>query len=62
MPLISRNSTFNAIADEVVNLRLPDLQDSIEKGEILVDNIDVRCAEGKSRLLFWLATLYANVW
>uniref|UniRef100_A0A158RAC5 Probable imidazolonepropionase n=1 Tax=Taenia asiatica TaxID=60517 RepID=A0A158RAC5_TAEAS len=36
------NSTTDAIVEDVVNTRLPDLQSSIENGEIIVDNVDVR--------------------
>ncbi|KAL5967773.1 putative imidazolonepropionase, partial [Taenia solium] len=40
--ILPKNSTTDAIVEDVVNTRLPDLQSSIENGEIIVDNVDVR--------------------
>ncbi|VUZ45208.1 unnamed protein product [Hymenolepis diminuta] len=44
--ILPKHSTFSALAEDVVNTRLPELQNLMEKGEIMVNNIDVRCAEG----------------
>ncbi|VDD83726.1 unnamed protein product [Mesocestoides corti] len=44
--VLSKNASPDEIVEDVVQRRLPDLQSSIENGEIEVDNIDVRCADG----------------
>ncbi|KAH9283677.1 putative imidazolonepropionase [Echinococcus granulosus] len=44
--ILPKNLTSDSIVEDVVNTRLPDLQRSIENGEIIVDSVDVKCAEG----------------